>query len=91
LTTGAKFGYSTGVLDPPNEVGAHSSKRGGRQHRDGDWHFEPEEVDSNHYRATTAVPGSREKLDILAERVRAGLPLWHESDRADYDEPGTDD
>lgn len=58
--------------------------------RDGDWHFEPEEIDANHYRATSAIPGSREKLDILAERVRDGLPLWHQSDRADYDEPGAD-
>jgi hypothetical protein len=58
--------------------------------RDGDWHFEPDEVSSNYYQATKAIPGSAEKLDILAERVRAGLPLWHESDRADYDEPGAD-
>jgi hypothetical protein len=59
--------------------------------RDGDWFFEPDEVDAKKYQATTAIPGSREKLDILAERVRAGLPLWHVSDRADYDEPGAND
>jgi hypothetical protein len=59
--------------------------------RDGDWYFEPDEVDAKNYPATTAVPGSREKLDILAERVRAGLPLWNAFDRADYDEPGTAD
>jgi hypothetical protein len=59
--------------------------------RDGDWLFEPEEVEAKNYQATTAVPGSREKLAILAERVRAGLPLWHEYDRADYDEPGAVD
>ena len=39
--------------------------------------------------ATMAVPGSREKLDVLAARARDGLPLWHENDRADYDEPDT--
>ena len=26
------------------------------------------------------------ELAVLAERVRSGLPLWHESDRADYEE-----
>ena len=53
--------------------------------RDGDWLFEPNEVDAKQYQATSAIPGSREKLDILAERVRAGLPLWNESDRANYE------
>ena len=33
---------------------------------------------------TTAPAGSREKLEILAERVRRGYPLWHEEDRMDY-------
>jgi hypothetical protein len=59
--------------------------------RDGDWFFEPSEVDAKLYQATSAIPGSREKLDILAERVRAGLPLWHELDRADYDDPDADE
>ena len=54
--------------------------------REGDWFFEPEDVDPNRYQATGAVPGTREKLDILAERARIGLPLWHRSDRADYEE-----
>jgi hypothetical protein len=55
--------------------------------RDGDWYFEPADVGAENYPATSAIPGSREKLDILAQRVRAGLPLWHESDRADYEDP----
>ena len=33
---------------------------------------------------TTAPAGSPEKLEMLAERVRAGHPLWHEEDRCDY-------
>lgn len=33
---------------------------------------------------TTSPAGSRDKLDVLADRVRNGYPLWHESDRADY-------
>lgn len=55
--------------------------------REGNWDFEPEEVDAGHFQATHAIPGTDEKLRVLAERVRAGLPLWHERDRADYEEP----
>jgi hypothetical protein len=58
--------------------------------RDGDWLFEPDEVDPKLYPATRAIPGTEEKLEVLAARVRAGLPLWHKSDRPDYDEPGAD-
>ncbi len=37
-----------------------------------------------HFKATQEPAGSREKLDVLAERIRMGHPLWHENDRADY-------
>ena len=57
--------------------------------RDGDWFFEPEDVDPSRYQATSAIPGTQAKLDILAERARAGLPLWHRSDRADYEDSQT--
>lgn len=33
---------------------------------------------------TAAPAGSPAKLEILAERVRKGFPLWHEADRTDY-------
>lgn len=55
--------------------------------RSGDWLFEPQEVGASDFQATSAMPGSKEKLDVLASRVRSGLPLWHESDRCDYEEP----
>ena len=58
--------------------------------RDGDWYFEPDEVAPTGFQATGAIPGTPEKLDVLANRLRSGLPLWHESDRSDYDEFGTD-
>jgi hypothetical protein len=32
------------------------------------------------------MPGTTDKLSVLAERVRLGLPLWHPSDRQEYDE-----
>jgi hypothetical protein len=54
--------------------------------REGNWDFEPEEVAHEQYSATRAVPGTREKLRVLAERAHAGLPLWHVRDRADYEE-----
>lgn len=32
------------------------------------------------FRPTNALPGTREKLEILASRLRDGLPLWHPED-----------
>jgi hypothetical protein len=40
--------------------------------------------ESDEFNATEAPAGSREKLDVLAERVQKGLPLWHPNDRCDY-------
>ena len=54
--------------------------------REGDWYFEPEAIESGSFQATKAIPGTRQKLDVLAARARAGLPLWHENDRADYED-----
>ncbi len=51
------------------------------------WDFEPPEVDATQFEAADAMPGTKEKLQIMAERVRCGLPLWHESDREDIDAP----
>ena len=36
------------------------------------------------FKATQAPAGTREKLEVLADRVRRGQPLWHDDDRADY-------
>lgn len=44
--------------------------------------FMPEETDE--FDATDAPAGSRAKIDILAERVMLGQPLWHSHDRSDY-------
>ena len=44
--------------------------------------FVPAETDE--FSATDAPAGSRAKLDILAERIRKGVPLWHPQDRSDY-------
>lgn len=53
----------------------------------GDWDYEPPKVEAEEFSSTDAMPGSREKLGILAERVKQGLPLWHPSDRSGMDEP----
>lgn len=55
--------------------------------RQGIWDFEPSEQDTNGFRATAAMPGTDEKLEILAARVQQGLPLWHNKDRDSYDAP----
>jgi hypothetical protein len=47
----------------------------------GQWDYEPREVDQRHFDSTGALPGSDEKLEIMAERLRRGLPLWHPRDR----------
>lgn len=44
--------------------------------------FVPAETDE--FMATDAPAGSPAKIEILAERVRRGLPLWHGEDRNDY-------
>ncbi len=54
--------------------------------REGDWDFEPEQVAENGFNPTVAMPGTHEKLSVLADRVRAGLPLWHGNDRREYDD-----
>jgi hypothetical protein len=42
------------------------------------------------FRPTDAVPGSEQKLEEMARRVREGLPLWHEEDRRSYDDTSED-
>lgn len=52
----------------------------------GNWDYEPQSQDAGGYRATTALPGTEAKVDILTERVQQGLPLWHPEDRLCFDE-----
>jgi len=51
------------------------------------WDFEPPQVDCGDFDAADAMPGTKEKLSVMAERVRCGLPLWHDRDRDDVDDP----
>ena len=50
------------------------------------WDFEPSEVPAGEYDRTDAMPGTKAKLSVLADRVRCGLPLWHPEDRDELDE-----
>ena len=52
----------------------------------GFWDFEPAQVEETQFDSTKAMPGTKEKLGILAQRVQSGLPLWHSQDRQDFDE-----
>ncbi len=54
----------------------------------GIWDYEPDEPTSSSYASTRALPGTGDKLQVMAERVRRGLPLWHPEDRRTYDESG---
>lgn len=53
----------------------------------GFWDYEPPEVDPSSFECTDAMPGTPEKLEVLAERVEGGLPLWHPDDRDDIEKP----
>jgi len=63
--------------------------------KQGDWNFEPTvellaSSEGGLQRATTAMPGTAEKLGVLAERLQRGLPLWHPSDRRTYNDTDQD-
>lgn len=51
----------------------------------GMWDYEPEPQASAAYEATQALPGTNEKLEVLADRLLRGLPLWHPEDRRTFD------
>lgn len=54
--------------------------------RQGIWDYEPGRSEEEEFGRTEAMPGSTAKLDILADRVESGLPLWHPSDRLCFDD-----
>lgn len=54
--------------------------------KQGIWDYEPAKVGEKQFSSTKAMPGTDEKLDVLAKRIEAGLPLWHGEDRMDYDD-----
>ena len=54
--------------------------------KQGYWDYEPESVGGEYFNSTKALPGTDEKLAILANRVTEGLPLWHPEDRITYDD-----
>lgn len=51
----------------------------------GVWDYEPQDCKGAEYEPTSAMPGTVEKLDVLSDRLRRGLPLWHPNDRITYD------
>ena len=54
--------------------------------KSGDWNYEPEDAppENEDFESTSALPGSDKKLEVLADRIRSGLPLWHPEDRLTY-------
>jgi hypothetical protein len=55
--------------------------------KEGRWDYEPPAVEYTQFDASDAMPGTKEKLSVLAERVLRGLPLWHLADRDDIEAP----
>jgi hypothetical protein len=49
---------------------------------------EPSSLHGSEFCRTDALPGSPEKLDVLAKRLERGEPLWHPEDRILFLEPG---
>ncbi len=58
--------------------------------REGIWDYEPDDATEEQYSSTPALPGSDSKLEILAERLEQGLPLWHPEDRQTYNDSDLD-
>jgi hypothetical protein len=56
----------------------------------GIWDFEPCEIEFAKFEAADAMPGTQEKLLVLAARAERGLPLWHVDDRQDVEAPASD-
>ncbi len=54
--------------------------------KEGVWGYEPIRVDEGCYPSTLAMPGTCEKLSVMAARVEAGLPLWHGHDKTEYND-----
>jgi hypothetical protein len=52
----------------------------------GNWDYEPDDFEGDAFAATQALPGTGEKLEILAARIEQGLPLWHPADRRSFAE-----
>ncbi len=50
------------------------------------WDYEPKPTKPAGYNSTKAMPGTDEKLTVMAQRIRSGLPLWHPDDRRSYDD-----
>ncbi len=59
--------------------------------KQGNWDYEPDSTSDQEYDSTKALPGTDKKLEILADRIESGLPLWHPQDRLTLEDPESDD
>lgn len=42
-------------------------------------------ITSPHWKPTEAYPGTVEKMEVISDRIRRGLPLFHPDDRGTRD------
>jgi hypothetical protein len=81
---------------PPDEAPVSDANGPGvfafiRRHgTDEDFAIDPTVIDADEFVPTEAPPGSREKVEVLAERVKRGFPLWHPDDREGYEPPNAE-
>jgi hypothetical protein len=54
--------------------------------KSGEWDYEPNSVAGEHFDHTEAMPGSKAKVSVMADRIRKGHPLWHPKDREELKE-----
>lgn len=73
-----------------SDKGGHSPRSVLEAIKMGIWDFEVREQQPADYSATNALPGTDEKVRVLAQRAAQGLPLWHPQDRRAYDESASD-
>jgi|GEM_PF-962817 len=83
-TLGPGNGEEGSNVDTSGQAGSKSVLDFIKAHRS-DRDFELNE-DAEGQQSTNSMPGSRAKLDTMAERVRQGLPIWHDNDRKELDE-----
>lgn len=56
----------------------------------GFWNYDPETASGGEFDSTEAMPGTQEKIAVLAKRLERGLPLWHPRDRRTYKDNDVD-
>lgn len=78
-----RFSTNSGVRLPPQEKPYAQAKNVQESIlKNGHDDFYP--IQNDREEPTRALPGTEEKVEVLADRLRRGVPLWHPRDAVDY-------